>query len=353
MSKIMKDKKTAVILFNLGGPENQEAVKPFLFNLFNDKYIITAPKLIRYFLAKLISTRREKTAQEIYSLMGGGSSILPETIAQKEALEQKLQKEIVDSQFKVFICMRHWHPMTEEVVKQIEAYNPSEIITLPLYPQFSTTTTLSSIEEFENKIKKSISKKATLKNICCYPDDKLFASAYAKLLSKSMQKIKNKDNAIILFSAHGLPEKVIKSGDSYQWQVELSVKSIVNFIEEKFEYKTCYQSKVGPLKWIGPSTEDEIESAAKQGKEIIVVPVAFVSEHSETSVELDIEYKEIADRYKASYIRVETVSVHEDYIKSLANSVLKAYKKEGSFTLSSEMKRKCLSAFGKCPCKTV
>jgi ferrochelatase len=145
--------KKAVILFNLGGPDSQEAVKPFLFNLFNDKAIISAPNPIRYFLAKFISSKREKTAQEIYSHIGGKSTINDETIAQKDALEKILNDKGSDA-YKVFICMRYWHPFADKVVLDVKDYNPDEIILLPLYPQLSTSTSQSSIDDWNKNTKK-------------------------------------------------------------------------------------------------------------------------------------------------------------------------------------------------------
>ena len=345
-----KSKKTAIVLFNLGGPDSKKAVKPFLFNLFNDKYIITLPKILRYLIAWFISSKREKTAQEIYSYLGDKSPILDETRAQADFLEKSL-KSFLGADYKVFICMRHWHPMSDEVVKDIIDYNPEEAILLPLYPQFSTTTTLSSIEDFSSKIKKKLPN-ILYKIICCYPKEKNFVQSHVDLIIKAQEKIVEKDNYRILFSAHGLPKKIIESGDPYQWQVENTVRAIIDQLPfAEIDYRISYQSRVGPLEWIGPNTEDEIEKAGKEQKELIVVPVAFVSEHSETLVELDIEYKAIADKYSMNYVRVPTLSVNSYFIDSLKNMVVNASKSEGSFLYSVEMKRICPTSYSKCPCK--
>lgn len=350
MSKISKNKKTAIVLFNLGGPDSKNAVKPFLFNLFNDKYIIPLPKFLRYLVAWLISSRREKTAQEIYAYLGDKSPILEETKAQADSLEKSLQGSS-NVEYKVFICMRHWHPMSNEVVKDVVAYNPDEIISLPLYPQFSTTTTLSSIEEFSSKIRKKLPY-IQYKTICCYPTDKSFIQSHVSLIAQALEKINNKDNYRILFSAHGLPKKIIESGDPYQWQVENTVQSIVNQLPfAEIDYKISYQSRVGPLEWIGPNTEEEIEKAGKEQKELIIVPVAFVSEHSETLVELDIEYKEIAAKHSINYVRVPTLSINNSFIESLKNMVINANNSESNFLYSNEMKRICPAKYSKCPCK--
>lgn len=350
MSKIIKNKRIAIVLFNLGGPDNLTAVKPFLFNLFNDKYIITLPSFLRYMIAWLISSRREKTAQHIYSQMGGRSTILPETKKQADALTEYLKDKISD--FKVFICMRHWHPMSDQVIKQIENYNPEEIILLSLYPQFSTTTTASSIEDFILKKDRSTVKEAACKTICCYPFDKDFAKAHAEKIIEEIEKLPEKSNYRILFSAHGLPKKIIESGDPYQWQVERSVQAVIKEIPfEVKDHKVTYQSKVGPLEWIGPNTEDEIEDAAKQGIDLVIVPIAFVSEHSETLVELDIEYKEIADKYNIKYNRVATLGINQLFIQSLGEMVIKAEKNNGNILTSSDLVRICPDSFSQCQCK--
>jgi len=352
MSKASDSKKTAIVLFNLGGPDSLKAVKPFLFNLFNDRNIITLPWFFRYLIAWFISSRRENTAREIYSKMGGKSTILEETINQANALKLELSDKI-KTEFDIFICMRHWHPMTSEVISRLENYRPDEIILVPLYPQFSTTTTASSIEEFTKIKNKSSIKDITSKVICCYPQDDNFAKAHASLITKAIEQIKDKNNYRILFSAHGLPKKIIESGDPYQWQVEASVNAIIDQMPfDGFDYKITYQSKVGPLEWIGPNTEDEIGIAVKQRKELVIVPVAFVSEHSETLVELDIEYKEIANKNGVNYIRVPTLSINNLFIKSLSEVILKAKEKDGEFLTSSSFSRICPSDFTKCPCKS-
>ena len=318
-------KKIAVVLFNLGGPDQLSSVKPFLFNLFNDPAIIGAPSLIRYFLAKLISKKREKTAQEIYSFMGGKSPILEQTINQANMLEKKLKGE--KNVYKVFISMRYWKPFVSETIKNVINWNPEEVILLPLYPQFSTTTSGSSLVSWKDEALKNKYKIPT-KIICCYPAEGNFVLAHTKNIKTTLNKIKkNNDqnqNIKLLFSAHGLPEKIIKKGDPYQNQVEKTVKKILeNINKTQFSYTICYQSKVGPLKWIGPSTENEIIKAARVRQTIVLIPIAFVSEHSETLVELDIEYKKIAQINGCKrYYRVPALGINKDFIHSLYNLIL-------------------------------
>ena len=358
MSETTKDKKkVAVVLFNLGGPDSLDAVKPFLFNLFNDKYIITLPAILRFFIAKLISSRREKFAKNIYANTGNKSPILEETILQKEALKKELIKN-KNTNFEIFICMRHWHPMTEEVVKNIEKYDPDEIIMLPLYPQFSTTTTASSIEKFTKNLNKEFVNKIKVKTICCYPLDEDFINSHVKLIEEKLQNNSDLSNFRMLFSAHGLPEKIIKAGDPYQWQIEQTVLKIIDKLKlnskfKNIDYKVTYQSRVGPLKWLDPNTEDEIKIAGSINKSLIIIPVAFVSEHVETLVELDIEYKKIADDCKIDYIRIPTLSTNELFIKSLAKMVLNFSQKDSSWLSSSNFDRICPDVYSKCPCKEI
>ncbi len=356
MSEITKNrKKIAVVLFNLGGPDSLNAIKPFLFNLFNDQYIITLPSVLRFLVAKLISTRREKVAKAIYANTGGKSPILEETLAQKEALKQELIKNS-DITFELFICMRHWHPMTAEVVKNIKNYEPNEIILLPLYPQFSTTTTASSLNEFAKNLSKELIDKIKLKTICCYPLNEGFIDSHVKLIEAKLSDKMDLSNYRMLFSAHGLPEKIVKAGDPYQWQIEQTVFKIINKLQllpkfKKIDYKVTYQSRVGPLNWLEPNTEDEIKIAGKDNKSLIIVPVAFVSEHVETLVELDIEYKHIADEHNIDYVRVPTLSTNELFIKSLANMILNFSSRDYSCLSSSNFSRICPDIYGKCPCK--
>lgn len=310
-------KKTAVVLFNLGGPANLDSVRPFLFNLFYDKAIIRLPNPFRWLIAKIISTLRAKTAQAIYSEVGGSSPILKETEKQAAALTKKL-----GNNFEVFICMRYAPPMSDEVAQKIKDYAPDEIIMLPLYPQFSTTTTGSSIADLKQALAKH-KVAASQKVMCCYKTGEGFIKAHVDLIEKTIEPLEDKNNIRILFSAHGLPQKIIDAGDPYQKQVEETVGAIMKNLpgEVIIDHKITYQSRVGPMKWLQPSTIDEIKVAAKLKKTIIVVPVAFVSEHVETLVELDIEYAEIAKNMGAKYLRVPALGTHDDFIEDLAKNV--------------------------------
>ena len=339
--------KKAIILFNLGGPDKLENVKPFLFNLFNDPAIINLPTILRYPLAKLISNKREPVAKKIYQELGGSSPILKLTQDQSNALEKNLNKKDLNNTHKCFIAMRCWHPRAEEIIKDVKLYEPDEIILMPLYPQYSAATSGSSIEEWKNVCKKN---NYTIKTstICCYPTDKKFINAHCKEILK---KTKGLTNFKLIFSAHGLPEKNIKKGEPYQWQVEQSVKKIVEDLDIKnLDWILSYQSRVGPLKWIGPSTEDIIVENSKIQKHIVLVPIAFVSEHSETLVELDIEYKELAiSNGCKNYTRVPALGINEDFIEGLSELIIKKAEYKFNDGLYPP-KTQCPSNFKKCPC---
>ena len=339
--------KKAVILFNLGGPDKLESVEPFLFNLFNDPAILNLPKILRYPLAKLISNRRAPIAKKIYEELGGFSPILKLTEEQSNQLEKTLNSSQKEDEYKTFIAMRCWHPRAIEAVKKLKVFNPDEVVLFPLYPQYSAATSGSSIKEW-NDLCKDENFHVKTSTICCYPTDEYFINAHVGLIK---EKIINLQNFKLIFSAHGLPEKNIKKGDPYQWQVEQTVKKIIEKMNiENLDYILSYQSRVGPLKWIGPSTDTIIIKYSKEGKNLVIVPIAFVSEHSETLVELDIEYRRLADENKCkNYIRIPALGVNESFIKGITNLILK--KEENEFRDGMcPPKQKCPTNFIKCPC---
>lgn len=340
--------KTAVVLFNLGGPDNQAAVQPFLFNLFNDKAIIRLPNPMRWIIAKLISSRRAPVAQEIYAHIGGGSPIIPETERQADALAAALN-DLDD--VKIFIAMRYWHPMSDETAKNVAEYDPDNVVLLPLYPQFSTTTTGSSIEEWY-KAAKRIGLSTPTRAICCYPDEEGWIKGQARLLKDHIATAKPDLKYRVLFSAHGLPEKIVKAGDPYQSQVETSAAAIAKAAGLSDDaWMICYQSRVGPMTWIGPSLDTALEQAADDGVAVIILPIAFVSEHSETLVELDIEYRKIAENLGISdYIRVPTIGIAPEFIDGLARLVRQARSQILEID-SGSGGRICGKEFGDCICQ--
>jgi protoporphyrin/coproporphyrin ferrochelatase len=335
-------RKIAVVLFNLGGPDGPDAVEPFLFNLFNDKAIISLPGIIRTPLARLISRRRAPMAQGNYDLMGGGSPLLPETRKQAEALTQALSARLAGDEVRCFIAMRYWKPLTEETAAQVAAFGPDEILLLPLYPQFSTTTTGSSVEAWTKAYKGS----GATRTLCCWPAGEALVEAHARLILEAWEAAGKPGPARLLFSAHGLPEKVIKGGDPYQAQVEATAAAVAAKLPPGWDWKVSYQSRVGPMKWIGPNTEDEIRAASAEGLALVVTPIAFVSEHVETLVELDIEYGEVAKHAGCpAYVRVPALGIDAGFIDGLADAAATALGRAGT---DSDGSFRC-SGWKKCP----
>lgn len=315
--------KTAVVLFNLGGPDSQQAVAPFLFNLFKDPAILRLPQPFRSLLARWISKRRAPSARAIYAQLGGGSPILSLTEKQAAALSLALEGDSADHEYRVFIAMRYWHPFSDETAARVKEWSPDRIVLLPLYPQFSTTTTGSSLKAWEKAAKKA-GINVPSHAICCYPLAAGFQKAVAGLLRQARAgEAEGNKRARVLFSAHGLPKKIIAAGDPYEWQVNETVKGIVAALgDPALDWAICYQSRVGPLEWIGPSLDSEIDRAARDGVPVIVVPVVFVSEHSETLVELDITYRALAEkRGVPAYTRVPAVGTEAPFIQALAGLV--------------------------------
>jgi len=321
--------RVAVVVFNLGGPDRLESVKPFLFNLFFDPAIIGAPLPVRWLLAKIISGRRAPIARAIYAQIGGGSPLVAQTRAQADALTQELERRRVGDAVGVFIAMRYWHPMTPEAVRKVKAFKPDTVVLLPLYPQYSGSTSGSSLNQWV-RVAKRHGLKAETHTICCYPTEQGLIAAQAALTRAGVIEAQQSGRPRVLFSAHGLPKISIERGDPYQSQVELTAQAIVDAMGlPDLDWQVCYQSRVGPLEWIGPDTESEIERAGRDGVPVVVVPLAFVSEHSETLVELDIEYEEVARHHGVpAYVRVPTVQAHEAFINGLADLVTRAVQPE-------------------------
>jgi len=329
MSDATPGRRIAVVLFNLGGPDDQASVKPFLFNLFNDPAIIGLPGIFRTPLAKLISSRRETSAQANYALMGGGSPLVPETRRQAEALQAVVGARLDGDEVKVFIAMRYWHPLTEETAAEVAAFGPDEVILLPLYPQFSTTTTESSLKAWNA----AYAGPGVSRAVCCYPAATGWVEAQAQAIGEKLDEAVGQP-VRVLFSAHGIPEKLVTGkGDPYQEQIETTVAAVVAAIEAQrgpIDHAICYQSRVGPMKWLGPSTPEAIETAAKDGVGVVVTPIAFVSEHIETLVELDIEYGELAHEKGASpYLRAPAVGIEPLFIDALADAAVGALSHRG------------------------
>ncbi len=319
----MSGARIAVVLFNLGGPDSPEAVQPFLFNLFNDPAIIGAPQPLRWCLATLVSHRRAPTARKIYAEIGGASPLNAETARQIEALEAALAGL---GTVKVVSAMRYWHPMSDAAAAEIAAFAPDRIVLLPLYPQFSSTTTASSFADWDRAARRA-GLNAPTHRICCYPAEPGFVAAHRALIARAFIEAEKDGYARprLLFSAHGLPKKIVARGDPYVWQVERSARAIAEALASDrpdLDWAVCYQSRVGPLEWVGPSTEDEIARAGRDRAAVVLAPIAFVSEHSETLVELDIEYRKLAEAAGVpAYYRVPALGTEPAFIEALAGLV--------------------------------
>jgi ferrochelatase len=340
-------RKVAIVLFNLGGPDRPEAIKPFLRNLFLDPAILRVPFFVRPFLARIITRARLAPATANYALLGGKSPLLGLTQEQATALAAALP----DVEARCFIAMRYWHPFSLEAARAVKAWEPDEVVLLPLYPQFSTTTTGSSLLAWRQAAVR-VGLVAQTTTLCCYPVDHAYAEATAALVKAGYEHARaSLDPAVklrVLFSAHGLPEVIVKGGDPYQWQVEQTVAAVLAAWGVTVDYTICYQSRATPQKWIDPSTEAEIERAAKEKAAVLVVPIAFVSEHTETLVELDVEYRDLAVKLGVpAYFRVPTQNADPRFIAALAGLVQRA-RARGAGLCSGAGGRLCGAEHGGC-----
>jgi len=309
--------RCAVVLMNLGGPDSPAAVRPFLYNLFSDPAIIRLPTALRTPLAWLIAARRARVARRIYAHLGGGSPLLANTEAQARALEAAL-----GTGYRCFVAMRYWHPLTRETVKAAKEWNPDEIVLLPLYPQFSTTTTASSFAAWrEEAVRQEL--RCRTQTIRSYPDATGLVEAIARHVATVLDTVGEVTTVRLLFSAHGLPLKIVRAGDPYPQEVERTAAAVVRALERPgLNWLVCYQSRVGPLAWLGPSVEEELRRAGSDDVAVVVAPISFVSEHSETLVELDRDYRRLAESCGVpAYHRVPTVGTDPRFIEALAGLV--------------------------------
>ena len=317
-------KKTAIVLFQLGGPDSLKAVESFLYNLFMDPDIIDFPLafLVRRPLAKIISRKRSIRVQENYKLIGGKSPLLDLTRLQANALETHLIQEGIN--VKVFIAMRYWHPMTDIVVKEIKAGEFEQVILLPLYPQFSQATTYSNINKWKQETGKQ-SLQIPTQLICCYPNHPTLIEAFVENTNMALSKFINiaQNDIDLVFSAHGVPVKYIQKGDPYQLHVEETVRSVVELGKWKSPHTLCYQSKVGPMEWLKPSLMETVERLAREGrKHLLVIPIAFVADHIETMHEINIEVRKHAIAYGIrEFELMPALNDHPKFIQCLAELV--------------------------------
>ncbi len=315
-------RRLAVVLFNLGGPDSPEAIRPFLLNLFRDPAILRVPPFIRPFLARLIAARRVKPATENYAILGGRSPLLELTQGQARALEASLSDAATE--VRCFIAMRYWHPFSSQTVADVKAWCADEVFLLPLYPQFSTTTTGSSLADWrEQAAKQGLAKPVT--TLCCWFADSGYVAATAEIVRNSLAEAVAASTAPVrvLFSAHGLPQVIVDRGDPYQYQIETTAQAVADRMGiEGLDWQVCYQSRATPQKWLDPSIETAIEQAARDKVAVLVVPIAFVSDHSETLVELDVEYREVAEHMGVpGYFRAPAQNSEAGFIAAVAETI--------------------------------
>ena len=314
----MFSNKTGVVLFQLGGPDSLEAIEPFLYNLFCDPDIIDFPfaRLARKPLAKLISTSRAKHVAHHYAEIGGKSPILDFTRRQAVALERELRRDL---DAKVVIAMRYWHPMTAVAVAEMAAFAPDEIVLLPLYPQFSKTTTGSSVNEW----KRCYDGSSTVRLIETFYEDSAYLDSVVAGINGCLDGLDDLADLDIVFSAHSVPIAVIDSGDPYQRQIEHTVDLVWQRGGWPARRHTCYQSKVGASKWLRPSMHETVKNLAAAGsKHVLVAPISFVSDHVETLHEIDIEHREQARELGIQdYRMMPGLNDNPDFIQALAGLV--------------------------------
>jgi len=321
-----------VLLLNLGGPDSIEDVRPFLFNLFSDPEIIRLPvRWLQKPLAWIISTSRAKKSQENYKEIGGGSPLRRITEEQAKALQETLRSRGQDAN--IYIGMRYWHPFTEEAVDHIKRDGIDRLVILPLYPQFSISTSGSSFRLLEEIWNEDPSLKAIDHSVIpSWFQRQGYLNAMADLIHQELDTLENPDTVHIFFSAHGVPVSYVEeAGDPYQREIEQCVSLIMSTLARANQHTLAYQSRVGPVEWLQPYTEDAIAELAEKGVErLLVVPISFVSEHIETLQEIDIEYREIAEEAGIEHFyRVPALNTHPTFIEDLADMVTESLAKPG------------------------
>jgi len=319
-------RRVAIVLFNLGGPDRPEAVRPFLLNLFTDPAILRVPFFVRPILARIIAAARTKPATANYEILGGRSPLLELTRGQADALHGALSERLAGVEARCFIAMRYWHPFSREAVQQVVDWVPDHVVLLPLYPQYSTTTSGSSLTAWREAAA-ALGLVCPTTTLCCWYEAPEFAAATAALIRKAYETARASMAPSVglrlLFSAHGLPEVIVRKGDPYQYQVERSAAAVVTALNiPGLDWSICYQSRATPQQWLEPSTEMAIEKAIEDKVAVLIAPIAFVSDHSETLVELDVEYAEIArEKGIAGYFRVPAQNSDSGFIHALAGVV--------------------------------
>ena len=323
------DTRVGVVLFQLGGPDSLDAIEPFLYNLFCDPDIIDFPgaHLAREPLARLISSRRAGKVRKHYAEIGGKSPIGELTARQARALEAELRKSFAA---RVVVAMRYWHPLTDAAIRELAAFDPEEIVLLPLYPQYSSTTTGSSLNEWQRRFPPQ--HPATVHVVREFHDHPLYLEALAERIQQGLERFRRSNghaartpsDVHLLFSAHSVPTRVIERGDPYQAQIEATVKAVMKRGRWANPHALCYQSRSGPGRWLQPFLHESLQNLAADGAErVLAVPIAFVSDHVETLYEINIEAREQAETVGLRQFEVmEGLNDSPRFITALADLVL-------------------------------
>jgi len=333
-------RRIGVVLFQLGGPDTLDAIEPFLFNLFCDPDIIDFPfaRIGRKPLAKLISSTRARKVQHHYATIGGGSPIRRFTEQQARALQRKLAESGLDAH--CFVAMRYWHPFTAQAIEQLRDARCDEVVLLPLYPHYSSTTTGSSLNEWRRLFQDDLA----VHCIETFYRHELYLQALVEKIDEALARFSDPERPEVVFSAHSVPVAVIQKGDPYQRQIEETVELLMQRGGWSNGYRLCYQSKVGASKWLQPSLHTALrELAMEKNREVCIVPVSFVSDHVETLGEIDHEAR--AEAAKLGIKRFEMTSGLNDsptFIAALADLVGNAI----GVGLRSERKMGSLAAAG-------
>ncbi len=316
-----REEKYGIILAYMGGPENRKEVRPFLANLFNDPHIINIPQPIRFLVSRMIAYSRAGTAREHYDEIGGGSPLKKFTSIQAEKLSEKLNGRGFDCTVRTGYS--YSHPFIKEAMASFKNEPVAKIVAIPLYPQYSITTFGSIARDFKAAAKK-YGMEENLDMVQAYYDHDLHIAASVDLLEKALEKINLDDDYRVVFTAHSLPQSVIDKGDPYKDEVEKTVGLILKKVNIK-DYVLSFQSKIGPVKWIQPSTMETIRKAGADGvRQLVVMPIGFTCDHVETLHELDIELAEIAhDSGVEHFVRAGVFNDHPQFIELLADLVIK------------------------------
>ncbi|MDA8078663.1 MAG: ferrochelatase [Nitrospiraceae bacterium] len=324
------DKTIGVFLLNLGGPDSLEAVRPFLYNLFSDREIIRlGPSFMQKPLAYLISSLRHKKTEGYYRQIGGRSPILEITTAQARALEESLnggEEGTAHASFRVFVGMRYWRPFIEDVVPAIVHEGIRRVIAIGLYPQYSVATTGSSVSRLREA---AAGLPLELHTVLSWHDHPLYIDALMERIRKGLGLFADRASEVhVLFSAHSLPKKFIDEGDPYADHINATIAGVVRRMD--IPWSLAYQSRSGPVEWLEPSTERMIAGLASKGvRNLLVVPISFVSDHIETLYEIDIVYKSMAKRLGMRLERVESMNTFPLFIAALGDIVTRGIKEAG------------------------